>query len=429
MATESGFAPLKVREFRLLFIGLVFAQALMPLQFVTQIFWVQDGVSESQRILFIGLIGTTRGAGALIFGLFGGAFADRFDRRRLLIATQSAAFCFNVGVAAVMWLSDGGPLGLALFFSLTFLASSMWAVDMPTRQAIIPDITGPSLAPGAIALTSAGAQVAAPVSIFLSGFFVDTFGFSQTYLISTAGHVAAVLTLLAMHYRTPLHLTVPGKRYGARQTLSDIREGLAYARGHQTLLWVILLLGSIMVFGFPAVANLGPTWVTTVVGVSYRHFGLVAIFWGGSAFITSMLMTRFASYGGKGLLLAGAAVVFATGFCVFSTGTLVGAVIGNALLGAGMATAQIAAAALVQHIAPNEVRGRMMSILWLNMAVAQVMTFPIAVVGQASSLRLLFPLLAVFLTALVIVVVATRPQVRRARVTAEPPEPLAATAG
>ena len=427
--SQSGFAPLRVREFRLLFIGLVFAQALMPLQFVTQIFWVQDGVSNEQRILFIGLIGTTRGAGALIFGLFGGAFSDRFDRRRLLITTQSTAFALNIGVAIVMWFSDGGPIGLALFFALTFLASSMWAVDMPTRQAILPDIVGPAMAPGAIALTSAGAQVAAPVSIFLSGFFVDTFGFSQTYLISTAGHVAAVITLLAMNYRTPLRAGADGTRYGARRTLADVREGLVFARGNSTLLWVFLLLSSIMVFGFPAVANLGPTWITTVVGVSYRNFGFVAIFWGGSAFIASMLMTRFAGFSRKGLLLAGGSVLFAGGFCVFSTGTVAGAIIGNVMLGCGMSTAQISAAALVQHIAPNEVRGRMMSILWLNMGLAQVMTFPLAGLAQATSLRLLFPLLAVFLAVTVLIVVATRPQVRRARVIEETAGGAVATAG
>src|SRR3972149_2315829 len=87
----SGFAPLRVRDFRLLFIGLVFAQALMPLQFVTSIFWVQDSVGTDNRIVLVGAIGTTRGVGALLFGLYGGALADRFDRRKLLGAPQGKA--------------------------------------------------------------------------------------------------------------------------------------------------------------------------------------------------------------------------------------------------------------------------------------------------------------------------------------------------
>jgi MFS family permease len=424
MANNSGFAALRFREFRLLFIGLVFAQALMPLQFVSQIFWIQDSAGQANRLLLIGAIGTTRGLGALTFGLIGGAFADRFDRRRLLMTTQTSALVLNLCVAAVMLVSDGGPVALALFFTLTFGASAMWAVDMPTRQAIIPDLVGRDLAPGAISLTAAGAQVAAPVSIFVSGIFVDTFGFGETYAISCLGHAAAVIALLLMRYRPTIARALPGARYGVRETYRDVRAGLAYTRSQSTLLWVIVLLTTIMVMGFPAVANLGPTWVTTVVGVSFRNFGFVAIFWGGSAFLTSLLLTRFSYFTRKGAILALAALLFATGFCIFSTGTLAGAIAGNAALGCGMAAAQITAASLVQHIAPNEVRGRVMSILWLNMGLAQLVTFPIAAIAQVSSLRVLFPVMATALTIVVIFIVLTRPQVRRARVELAPARPL-----
>jgi MFS family permease len=424
MANNSGFAALRFREFRLLFIGLVFAQALMPLQFVSQIFWIQDSAGQANRLLLIGAIGTTRGLGALTFGLIGGAFADRFDRRRLLMTTQTSALVLNLCVAAVMLVSDGGPVALALFFTLTFGASAMWAVDMPTRQAIIPDLVGRDLAPGAISLTAAGAQVAAPVSIFVSGIFVDTFGFGETYAISCLGHAAAVIALLLMRYRPTIARALPGARYGVRETYRDVRAGLAYTRSQSTLLWVIVLLTTIMVMGFPAVANLGPTWVTTVVGVSFRNFGFVAIFWGGSAFLTSLVLTRFSYFTRKGAILALAALLFATGFCIFSTGTLAGAIAGNAALGCGMAAAQITAASLVQHIAPNEVRGRVMSILWLNMGLAQLVTFPIAAIAQVSSLRVLFPVMATALTIVVIFIVLTRPQVRRARVELAPARPL-----
>lgn len=412
----SGLAPLRVREFRLLFIGLVFAQALMPLQFVTQIFWVQDSAGTGSRILLVGLIGTTRGAGALAFGLFGGALADRFDRRNLLIGTQSAAFVFNLSLAGVIAFAGHGPFAFTAFFALTFAASAMWAVDMPTRQAIIPDIVGPRLAPAGISLTAAGAQVALPVSIFLSGIFVDTFGFSRTYAISTLGHVAAIVTLVTMRYRTTFERQLQVARYGLRQTLGDIRGGLAYTRSESTLFWVVLLMATMMILGFPAVSNLGPTWVTTVVGVSFRNFGFIAIFWGLGAFTTSLLMTRYSDYARKGALLAAATLTFAAGFGIFSTGTVAGAIVGNAALGSGMAAAQISAASLVQHIAPNEVRGRVMSILWLNMGLAQLVTLPLSGIAQATSLRLLFPVLAAILTTVVVIVLTLRPQVRRARV-------------
>ena len=85
------FAPLALRDFRLLFLGLLIGQALSPFQFLAQIIWIQLSAAEDVRILLIGLIAAVRGAGMLLFGLYGGALADRFDRRRLLIATQLGA--------------------------------------------------------------------------------------------------------------------------------------------------------------------------------------------------------------------------------------------------------------------------------------------------------------------------------------------------
>ena len=103
----SMWAPFSVPDFRLLFIGFTMGQAIMPLQFVTQIFWVQSHADTSATIVLVGVIGTMRGAGMLSFGLFGGALADRFDRRKLLMVTQAGALALNLGIASLMWLTPG----------------------------------------------------------------------------------------------------------------------------------------------------------------------------------------------------------------------------------------------------------------------------------------------------------------------------------
>ena len=69
------FAPLAIRDFRLLFLGLLIGQALSPFQFVAQIIWVQMSAAEDVRILLVGLIAAVRGVGMLVFGLYGGALA------------------------------------------------------------------------------------------------------------------------------------------------------------------------------------------------------------------------------------------------------------------------------------------------------------------------------------------------------------------
>lgn len=421
---DSGFAPLRVREFRLLFAGHVVAQALMPLQFVTQIFWVQTFADESYRILLIGLIGTSRGAGALLFGLYGGALADRFDRRRLLMATQSTALGLNVAVATLMAISDGGPLALAVFFVLTFFASGMFGIDSPTRQAMVPDLLGPRLTPAGISLNSAGMQVAMPMSIFVSGFLIDSLGFSRTYALSGAGHAAEVAMLLLMRYQTRHAGLIAGRSYGFRQTVRDVRDGFAYTRGEPVIFWIILLMIATVGLGFPPTANLGPTWVTTVVGVSIRNFGFIAIAWGLGAFTASLLLTRYSLFERKGALLALATVGFGISFVIFATPRVPFAIIGNFGLGASLAVSQITSMSLVQHLVANEVRGRVMSLLQLNMGFAQLLTLPLAAIATGVSLEVLFPALAFTLLALVVVINLTHTQIWRAAISGHAPEPV-----
>ncbi len=408
------FAPLAVRDFRLLFLGLLLGQALTPFQFVAQIIWVQISAPEDQRIVLVGLIAAMRGGGMLLFGLYGGALADRFDRRKLLIVTQLGALVLNVAIGVVMVFGHPEGAALLLFYALTFGASALMSIDLPTRQAIVPDIVGRRLTTAGIALNAAGGQIALPVAIMGTGFVIDAFGAGIGYLVGSVAHLAQLAALTSMRIRTRREGSA-GLRPGV--ALRDIRDGIAYTRGEPVILWVVVLLVAMMGFGFPAVANLGPTWITTVVGVPIREFGLVAATWGLGALLASMTLARYSHYPRKGRIVAFAALVFGLSFLVFGGGhTVANAVIGNFGLGVSMASAQVAGTALIQLIAPGEVRGRVMSLLNLNMGVAQLVTLPLAAVGQWIGLEVLFPVLALSLLAVTVLILATRPVLWRVRV-------------
>ena len=408
------FAPLGVRDFRLLFLGLLLGQALSPFQFVAQIIWVQVSAPEDLRIVLVGLIAAARGAGMLLFGLYGGALADRFDRRRLLIVTQLAALVLNVAIGVLMVFGSAEAGTLVLFYALTFVASALVSIDLPTRQAIVPDIVGRQLTTAGIALNAAGGQIALPVAIMSTGFVIDAFGPGVGYLVGSGAHVAQLATLALMRIRTRREAAAG---FGPGAALRDIRAGIAYTRREPVILWAVVLLVAMTGFGFPAVANLGPTWITTVVGVPVRDFGLVAATWGVGALLASMTLARFARYERKGMIVGIAALVFGLSFLVFGGGhTVANAVIGNFGLGVAMASAQIAGTALIQLVAPAEFRGRVMSLLNLNMGVAQLVTLPLAALGQWIGLEALFPALAVSLLAVTVLILTTRRALWRVRV-------------
>lgn len=417
-------SPLRNRDFRLLLVGFAIGQMLMPLQFFTQIFWVQQNAPKDIWLLLVSLIGASRGIGALTFGLYGGALADRFNRKKLLIVTQSLLFLTTLAIATLMFLSDGSVLQYILFFSLTFLSSGLQSIDAPTRLAIIPDILDPGkpeqIAAG-ISLNQAAAQLSMPVALFGAGLIIDTFGFDGAYLLSSTGHVIVIIVLLLMSYQSTqgqlADAVTRRTSFGFRQAISDIREGLTYARHHPVILWVIILMAAMMGLGFPATANLGPTWITTVVGVEIKYVGLAAMPWGIGALLAALAMARFSSFERRGALIAAGALLFSLSFVIFVIGqTISNVIIGNFGLGAGMTIAMVSSTILIQHIVPNEVRGRVMSIFQLNMGFAQLATLPVAVLAQWLTLQVLFPVISVATLITIVVILATHPQIMQARI-------------
>src|SRR4051812_43556298 len=110
------------RDFRLLLAGSALVSFVQPMQFLTQLFWVQDTYPE-HSIFFVGLLGASRGSAMLLFSLLGGAFADRFERRRVLLCCECAALCINALVALLMLTEPLGGATFAALLVLTFLAA------------------------------------------------------------------------------------------------------------------------------------------------------------------------------------------------------------------------------------------------------------------------------------------------------------------
>ena len=355
-STSHGLAPLRNRDFRLLICGFAIGQMLMPLQFITQIIWVQQNAPDDIWLLLVALIGASRGIGALTFGLYGGALADRFDRRKLLLVTQALLILTTVAISALRFISIGTFIGFVVFFSLTFLSAGLQSIDAPTRLAIVPDILGPDLTPAGMSLSQAASQLSMPVALFATGLIIDSLGFGGAYLLSSLGHLIAFAFVALMSYRT-LVTDRSSKPFGFGDAISDVRQGLIYARNHPLILWVIVLVVAMMGLGFPATASLGPTWITTVVGVEIKHVGFVAMTWGIGAFIAAVTLTRFPTVSRRGAMVAAGVLLFSLSFVVFVMDrSVIYAVIGNFGLGAGMTITMVSSTILIQQVVPNEVR-------------------------------------------------------------------------
>ncbi len=140
---------LQSRDFRILWAGMFFSSATMMFQFYAQ-GWFILGLTGSASLL--GLLGVARGAGMLTFSLYGGALADRMDRRTLLMLTQCGALAVY-GALTLLIVFDAINLWVA--FGLIFVSASIESMDAPTRQALLPDLVPREHLANAIALFTA----------------------------------------------------------------------------------------------------------------------------------------------------------------------------------------------------------------------------------------------------------------------------------
>jgi MFS family permease len=402
---------LRFREYRLLWSGVLVMSTLMPLQFITGLLFLQHAAPADLRLLLAGVLGAMRGGAMLSVGLVGGVLADRFDRRRLLLATQSVALAANAGVAVLLLADVRSAAGFTGFFALSFIASGAMAVDTPTRQALVPRLVPRERLVNAVALDAMAMQVATPLSMLAAGLLIDGLGFGGAYACGLVGHVAALTALLRMRYRGEM----PVSRATSPSFLRTLTEGISYARRSPSVLWLVLLLFVVMGLAYPSVGSLGPVWVTRVLGLSPAQFGLFAMAWGVGAMVASLAMTAVGHFPRKGWLVVGGAVGFAALVVVwgYSRSVPLSALV-NFGLGALNSVTLISARTLVQRTVPNAVQGRVMSLFMLNMGLSQLMAAPVGALAQVFTFEVVVPVLGWLSLTLVLAIVIGRAEVRRA---------------
>ncbi|GAA3515703.1 MFS transporter [Aeromicrobium panaciterrae] len=191
---------------------------------------------------YVGLAGVFGLVPLVIFGLYGGALADVFDRRTLLIITTLGL----IVTSALFWAqAAAGNTNVWLLLSLFSVQQAFFAVNQPTRSAIIPRLVEPHLLPAANSLgmtvTMAG-SIAGPL---LAGVLIPVIGFEWLYLIDTFtlfATLSAVIRLPPMAVVDAVRET-PGIR--------AVIEGFAYLRTQPALLMSFVVDLIAMVFGMP----------------------------------------------------------------------------------------------------------------------------------------------------------------------------------
>jgi MFS family permease len=285
------------RNYRLYFAG----------QFVSQIgTWLQTAAQSwlildlTHSALAVGVLGFCFYGPYALFGLAGGAFADRWNRRRTMIATQSAmAFC--AAALAVMvyahaervWLVDA--IAVARGFILVF--------NNPSRQALIVQLVGRRELPNAIALNSSLNNATRIVGPAIAGLLISKSGVGMCFALNAASFVPVIWALAAMRESEFQTQTLARP---AHALLDSIRDGLEYARHTKT---VAISLTMMFVVSFLAInfSVLLPVLARQTMHGGAQTYGAITAIFGLGAFIGAIAAAS-RSRASRNLLIAACAL-------------------------------------------------------------------------------------------------------------------------
>ena len=226
---RTTFQSLEIRNFKLFFFGQLISQCGSWMQTIA-LGWLVLDLSDKNG-LAVGWSVALQFVPTLLFGVWAGTLADRMNKRKLWGYTQFALACIAALLAA---LDLSGVVQLWMLFVVIFVFGMAFAVDNPTRNALVPELVPPEYLPNAIGLTSATMQGSRVFGPALAGVLIVTVGTGMCFLINAVSYMFVIGALLMM--RPSEMRTAPVAREKG-QTMA----GLRYMWGDRTLRSTLLV--------------------------------------------------------------------------------------------------------------------------------------------------------------------------------------------
>lgn len=343
------FRALRHRNFQLFFAGQFISLTGTWMQSVAQS-WLVYRLTGS--VVLLGLIGFAGQIPVFFIAPFGGAVADRFNRRKILVVTQSWAMLCAF-ILALLTLT--GNIQTWHLFLLAFCFGLGNAFDIPTRQAFVSEMVGRDDLLNAIALNSSmfnGARIVGPA---IAGILVAWVGEGWCFFGNAVSYIAVITGILLMKI-------VPAVREAKGSTISNIVEGFSFVAGTAPIRGLLLLLGLVSLMGMPY-AVLMPIFADKILGGGSDTLGYLMGASGAGALIAALVLASRKQVFGLGRWVAFASGAFGLCLILFSFSNIFWlSMLILVPVGFSMMTQMSSSNTLIQAMVPDELRGRVMSV-------------------------------------------------------------------
>lgn len=386
------FETLQIRDFRWIWIGSFISFMAMNMQMITR-GWLVLRLEDDSPLALV-LVMVSFAAPMTIVSLVGGALADRFSKKYLIIISQSA----NAAMTFVIAMMDAsGTIWFGAVLVIGVVNGAMMAINMPSRQAIISDIVPEDKLMNAVALNNSAMNLTRIIGPALAGFLIVFIQTSGVFYLISAIYVLSALSLLMVNVKSPSE----GR---ARKSVGkDIWEGLQYVWNDVSLRGLILMAFIPSLFGFTLFALL-PVWAREVLNVNSSDLGILMTMMGVGALIGTMGLASVRRFSRRGLLLLCCGVVWGVMLVGLANSQiypiampflLIIGLISSVYMSLNMTLTQIMAAA--------EMRGRVMSIMMMTFGLMPIGALPFGsiaeYIGTANALTISGALLALLILA------------------------------
>lgn len=340
---------LRHRNFRLFAAGQLISMTGTWVQLVAQSWLIYR---LTGRATLLGLVGFAGNFPIFLLAPIGGALADRFERRRIIVVTQAISMVLAFVLAA---LTLGGIVREWHIVALAAGLGIIHAFDIPARQSFLVEMVGREDLINAIGLNSSlfnGARMAGPA---VAGILVAAIGEGWCFLINAISFAAVLVALLAI--RVP-PLQAPAKA----STLSRIREGFAFAARERPVRALLVMLAFLSLVGMPFMV-LMPVFADRVLFGGPAAYGILMSAAGMGALAGAIALASRRDVTGLGGWVARSAIGFGSLLAVFSLSRSMWLSVLLLLpIGFTMMLQISSSNTLIQTMVPDALRGRVMSV-------------------------------------------------------------------
>jgi MFS family permease len=346
------FGALDVPVFRNYFLASIVSNIGSWMQILAQGWLILD-LTDSP--FYLGLVGLVRAVPTIALSMLGGVLADRFSRTKILMVTQTvmAASSLLLGLLTVT-----GYIEVWHILLISFISSVFFAVDNPTRQALVPDLVGREHLTSAIGLNSAAWNGAAVIGPSIAGVMIAVVSIGGAFLLNAASYIPV---LIAVFLIPPLAKQTPTRHSMLRQ----LSQGMEYIRGDRVI-WGILLLIAIPSLAARPYIQMMPVFARDILGLGSAGYGVLMAASGIGALAGALLTASLGNFAHKGMLLILVTMTLGATLIGFSSSHWLPVSLALVVLVGGTSTLMMSLAnALLQGLVSGEMRGRVMSVYTL----------------------------------------------------------------